>query len=278
MFSGRKLLIATKHDKEKVIAPVFETELGVTCVLPEGFDTDELGTFCGEIERKYDPITTARNKCLLAMESGNYDLAIASEGSFGPHPSLFFVPADQEFLIFIDKKNGLEISVSELSTDTNFDAREVNNQAELDAFAKSVNFPSHGIIIKDTRDNFTELRKGIINQNELLSTFEHFILKYGKAYVETDMRALYNPTRMHVIQKACLKLINKIKSACPACSSPGFGVTDARKGLPCDLCGFPTRSTLSYIYTCQKCHFEREEKYPNGKQTEDAAHCDLCNP
>jgi hypothetical protein len=83
---------------------------------------------------------------------------------------------------------------------------------------------------------------------------------------------------MHVIQKACLKLINKIKSACPACSSPGFGVTDARKGLPCDLCGFPTRSTLSYIYTCQKCHFEREEKYPNGKQTEDAAHCDLCNP
>jgi hypothetical protein len=29
MFQNRKLLIATKHQKEKVIAPILENELGV---------------------------------------------------------------------------------------------------------------------------------------------------------------------------------------------------------------------------------------------------------
>ena len=109
MFKGRKLLIATKHDKEKVIAPILEKELGVTCFVAENFDTDVLGTFTGEVERKDDPITTARNKCLMAMELNNCDLAIASEGSFGPHPAIFFVHADDEMLLFIDKKNDLEI-------------------------------------------------------------------------------------------------------------------------------------------------------------------------
>ena len=31
MFKGRNLLIATKHEKEKVIAPILEKELGVKC-------------------------------------------------------------------------------------------------------------------------------------------------------------------------------------------------------------------------------------------------------
>ena len=120
MFKGRKLLIATKHEKEKVIAPILEKELGVSWFVINDFDTDELGTFTGEIERKDDPIITARKKCLLAIELTNCDLAVASEGSFGPHPTIYFVPADDEFLLFFDKKNDLEIIVRELSTETNF--------------------------------------------------------------------------------------------------------------------------------------------------------------
>ena len=57
MFSGRKLLIATKHQKEKAIAPILEKELGVIAILASNLDTDVLGTFTGEIERKEDPIT-----------------------------------------------------------------------------------------------------------------------------------------------------------------------------------------------------------------------------
>jgi hypothetical protein len=108
MFQNRKLLIATMHRKESVIAPILEKELGVTYFLDETYDTDTLGTFTGEVERALDPVSTAREKCLRAMKKNNCDLGVASEGSFGPHPSLFFVNADDEFLIFIDSKNKID--------------------------------------------------------------------------------------------------------------------------------------------------------------------------
>ena len=47
MFKGRKLLIATKHHKEMIIAPILEKELAVTCYTSDVFDTDSLGTFSG---------------------------------------------------------------------------------------------------------------------------------------------------------------------------------------------------------------------------------------
>lgn len=45
MFKGRNLLIATKHEKEKVIAPILDKELGVNCFVVTNLDTDEFGTF-----------------------------------------------------------------------------------------------------------------------------------------------------------------------------------------------------------------------------------------
>jgi hypothetical protein len=278
MFSNRKLLIATKHEKEKVIAPILEKELGVKCFVPENFDTDLLGSFTGEIERKDDPITTARKKCLLAMEQNNCDLAIASEGSFGPHPSIFFIHADDEILIFIDKKNNLEIVERELSTETNFNGEEIKSVKLLHEFANQIKFPSHGLIIRKAKNDFTEIVKGITDSEKLDNTFQHFISTYGVAYVETDMRAMYNPTRMKVIEKATNKLAYKIHSCCPQCQTPGFGITSKKEGLLCMQCNIPTHSTLSYIYTCQKCDFTKEQMYPNQKTTEDPMYCDVCNP
>lgn len=278
MFKGRKLLIATKHGKEKVIAPILENKLGVKCFVSNDFDTDVLGTFTGEIERKDDPITTARKKCLMAMQQYNCDMAIASEGSFGSHPSIFFVPADDEILLFIDKKNNLEIIARELSTNTNFNSEEIKTENQLKDFAKRIHFPTHGLIIKKARNDLTEIVKGITDWETLIVTFHRFIEKHKIAFVETDMRAMYNPSRMNVIEKATEKLIAKIISYCPQCNTPGFGITDAKQGLPCSLCGFATRSTLSYIYTCQMCCYTKEVKYPNNKITEDPMYCDFCNP
>ncbi len=277
-FQDRNLLIATKHKKEKVIAPILEKELGVKCFVAPDLDTDELGTFTGEVERKDDPITTARNKCLMAMELANCDLAIASEGSFGMHPTIYFAPADDEFLLFIDKKNGLEIIAKELSMETNFNGSEIKTETELQEFATNANFPSHGLILRKSKDDFREIVKGITDEEQLNKAFFDLITNYGTAYIETDMRAMYNPSRMKVIEKAACKLVEKIKSICPECMTPGFGITDRKEGLPCQQCKFPSRSTLSFIYTCQRCTYQKEEKYPNGKQTEDPMYCDFCNP
>lgn len=278
MFNGRNLLIATKHQKERVIAPILEKELGLRCFIDPTLDTDKLGTFTGEIERKDDPITTARNKCLMAMELANCDLALASEGSFGPHPSIYFVPADDEFLIFIDKKNDIEVIVRELSVDTNFNVAEIKTEKELKTFAENAKFPSHGLIIRKSKDDYSKIVKGITNAETLISTFNHFISSHGTVYIETDMRAMYNPMRMKIIEDAVKKLVVKLKSHCPECNTPGFSITDIKTGLPCSICNFPTRSILSNLYSCQKCQFIHEEKFPKGKFTEDPMYCDVCNP
>ncbi len=278
MFKGRKLLIATKHKKERVIAPILESELGVECFTLDDFDTDELGTFSGEVERLDDALTTARKKCTRAMALANCDMAVASEGSFGPHPSLFFASANEELLIFIDQKNNLEVIAKSLSTETNFAGAEVKTKSELFDFAQHALFPSHGLILKNDADNFTDSQKGITDIESLNATFHSFLEQYGKVYVETDMRAMYNPRRMKVIQDTTIKLSEKLKSACPQCNCPGFSVTRVVPGLPCNLCNFPTRSTLSFMSSCQRCGFESMQKFPHGKQTEDPMHCDLCNP
>ncbi len=278
MFQDRKLIIATKHEKEKVIAPLLEKALGVSCFVKENFDTDTLGTFTGEIERELDPIATARQKCLMAMGLTNCDLGVASEGSFGPHPLMFFVNADDEFLIFIDKKNNLEIIARELSTATNFNGKEIKTEKELSEFAHSVNFPSHGLILRKTKDDNNHIIKGITDINYLKEGFHRLFDKFESVYAETDMRALYNPSRMRVIEAATQKLITKINSLCPQCSKPGFGIIDTKGGLECSLCGSPTNSILSHIYICQHCQYTKEEMYPHKKTTEDPMYCDYCNP
>lgn len=278
IFKGRNVLIATKHKKEKVIAPLLEKELGVHCFTDPELDTDLFGTFSGEVARKEDPISTARNKCLLAMERNNCDIAVASEGSIGPHPSLYFVASDDEFLLLVDKKYDLEIMVREISTATNFNGSEIATMDELLSFAKNAQFPSHGLIIKKGKEDVTAMVKGITNVKRLQETFLNFTSIYGGAFVETDMRAMYNPSRMKVIKEATKKLVAKIKSQCHNCSTPGFGVVDVKRGLPCECCNAPTRSTLSHVYGCVKCYYTEERKFPHGKTKEEPTFCDYCNP
>lgn len=278
MFANRALVIATMHQKEIAIQPILESNLGCKCLVPINFNSDQLGTFSGEIERFDTPIETARKKCEIAMKLTKTDLAIASEGSFGQHPSIFFAHADDEFLVLIDKQNELEIIVRELSLETNFNADYATNETELISFASKVKFPSHGLILRKSPDELEDITKGITNLEFLITQFHSLVSKYGKVYIETDMRAMYNPTRMEVIRKLTSKLIDKINSTCPNCSTPGFGVTKVKEGLPCSYCKFPTRSIKSHIYSCAKCDFTEEKKFPNGKQFEDPMYCDICNP
>lgn len=278
MFEGRRLVIATKHEKEKVIAPIVENYLGVRCFVPGNLDTDALGTFTGEIERKDDPLTTARKKCLKAMELTGCDLAIASEGSFGAHPSFYFVHADEEFVLLLDQKNNREIIAKTLSTDTNFNGKKIQTEAELKVFADAAKFPSHGLIIRNAKDGILRIEKGITDWGVLINLYYQFIDSFGSVYIETDMRAMYNPTRMVVIKDAVQKLVEKINSRCPECNTPGFTITKVNPGLPCELCNQPTSSILSYMSTCTKCYYTLENKYPYEKQFENPMYCTNCNP
>jgi len=277
-FKGRKAVIATKHKKEQAIAPILENELGLICVTIQDLDTDKLGTFSGEIERKDDPITTLRNKCQMAIDASGINIAIANEGSFGAHPSLFFAQADDEFVMLLDKEKGIEIIERELSLDTNFDGVEIKSEQELIAFAAKIGFPSHGIILKKEKNIFTGIIKDSRSLESLIENYHIIKNVDGTAFAETDMRALYNPTRMKIIEQATKRLAEKAKSLCPGCRTPGFGVVESVKGLPCEICGLPTRSVLKHIYRCQQCGYQTELEYPFKKRHESPQFCDYCNP
>ena len=277
-FKNRELVLASMHSKEIVMQPILEKRLGVSVIVAHGFNTDTLGTFTGEVERKDDPLTTLRNKCLLAMNHAGVDLAVASEGSFGVHPSAFFAHADDELVMLLDTKHNLEVVARELTLETNFNGSSIESEKQLKDFANKALFPSHKLILRNGENKKDKLVKGIGDWDELLIAYNEIVEEYGQVYAETDMRAMHNPTRMRVIAKATSNLIDKLSSLCPECQTPGFSVTKVLTGLPCQLCQQPTHSTLAYISSCTHCHFSTERKYPNDKIQEDPMFCDYCNP
>lgn len=276
-FKNRQLVIATMHGKEKVIAPILK-QLGVEIVLPQNFNTDSLGTFTGEIERTTNPLETAKQKCLQAMQLTGCHLAIASEGSFGPHPQYYFLPADEEIMVLIDTQNNLEIKTSFISTETNFAAKTCFNLQEVMTFAHQALFPSHALIIKPSEKIFTPIYKGVTSQVELTKHCTEILKTHHQVFVQTDMRAMHNPTRMKVIEQATQQLLSIINTTCPNCQAPGFVVTKAIQGLPCSWCKTPSSYTLYHILSCSKCNYSQEKKYPNGKQTIEPMYCQVCNP
>lgn len=274
-YQDRTLFIVTKHQKETIIGPLFQRAFGWNYQLIE-LDTDQLGTFTGEIERPGDPLTTARKKIESAIEQAN-DLIIVSEGSFGPHPTIGFIAGDDELLLLFDKKTNDEFVVRHVSTQTNFSGQEIFQPDQMHDFLQTVGFPEHAVIVREEKEGKV-VEKGIHSLDQLKSLSDYFFKNNKSFYLETDMRAMHNPSRQKVIAEACEKLIEKLKSSCPNCHHPGFDVKEVISGLPCMNCSYPTRSTLSYSYHCTKCGFSQEKKYPHGKTLEDPMYCDLCNP
>lgn len=276
-FKNRQLAIATMHGKEQVMAPLLQ-ELGVEIILPQNLNTDSLGTFTGEVERINNPLETAKQKCFQALQLTNGTLAIANEGSFGPHPSYYFLPANEEIVVLVDTKNNVEIKTSFISTETNFSAKTCYNIDEVLAFANQALFPSHALIVKPAENIFSPIYKGITSENDLKKYSSQILQTHQHVFVQTDMRAMHNPSRMQVIKQATEQLLTIINSTCPNCFSPGFTVTKTIKGLPCSWCNTPSNYTLIHEYECCKCGFKKEVKFPNGKEKIDPMYCQVCNP
>lgn len=263
------------HHKHEVIAPLLLKAFGLNTIVPEHLNTDVLGTFSGEIERTLSPIQTALKKCNMAMEICNCDIAIATEGSFGPHPSMPFIAAHHELIVLYDKKNELIITENIVSLNTNYSGKTIKNTSELISFLEACEFPTHAVIISDSSEKKTSIKKGIKNKLELVEYFNYLQNKNHAVYIETDMRAMMNPKRMSVIQDVCIKLIDKMNSICPSCGIPGFGITERKSGLPCELCNFPTRGISEVISSCEQCNHKTSQIIDTPA---DAGICDHCNP
>ena len=281
IYNNRVAILATMHNKEKVISPLLKEHLEINVIVPQGLNTDVFGTFTREIKRPDTQIITARLKAKKALEMYDEEIAIASEGSFAPHPLIPYIYANREIIIFLDQENGLEIIGEVFSMETNFNHQTISSLEEAEEFAQKVGFPEHGLVI--SFDNIstgkTQFIKGITSKENLINSVETAIKNTnGKFHIETDMRAMYNPTRMKNIAFATQDLINKINSLCPQCHTPGFMINQKIPGLPCELCHQPTSLIKAVIFQCQKCNFTQQQLFPNNQEFADPSLCEYCNP
>lgn len=280
VYSGRKIVLTSKHHKSRAIAPAMQQRLGAQ-VVECGLDTDQLGTFSGEVERPGKALTVVKRKCEWGMRETSLPLGMASEGSFGPHPMMPFLAMGQELLFFIDQINNFETFQSLSSENTNYKTETLASIEGLEKFAQQVRFPSHAIILRSTNNSSsTPLFKGIVDKDTLQQAFIECQgqSEDGKVWAETDMRAHLNPTRMSVIAELAGKLADRLAFPCPACELPGWGVVDSVKGLPCTWCGSATELVKTLTFGCVRCDHRREEPRPDGLTEAEPGRCPQCNP
>lgn len=278
LFQNRRVAIVTKHQKERAISPVFIENLGCIMTVVDEIDTDIFGTFNGKVDRVKNPMDTLKDKCIAGLDWLDGELGVASEGSFGPHPFIPFITANEEWMIFMDRKNGIEIMERSISTKTNFHQQEIGHLGELFSFAKRIGFPEHGIILKDTAEKAKHYFDKMHTYEALIEGFYRLKRVSSSIIAETDMRACYNPTRMAHIQELSQQLTKSILAECPQCQFPGFKVQHVISGLPCSCCETPTRKALKHLKECKKCGYMHTLTYPNGHRKADPGNCDRCNP
>ncbi len=279
IFNGRTAVLATMHGKEKVIAPILESELGIKIILPPNFDSDQFGTFTRDKARTGNQLEAARLKAHAAMKLAGVDIGIANEGSFGADPSMPFLQSNLELVLLIDAKNNFEIRGHHRSAETNMAGQYVSSVEEALEFAKRIGFSEHAVVVRKSEKDNSSIHKGIQSEDELRKYTQKLLGGFfqTKMYIETDMRAHMNPTRMEKIARATEDLVKNIGSTCPNCGMPGFVIVDVKKGLICSLCKSHTDSPAAYIRKCQKCGTERIIPRED-KQYEDPALCNWCNP
>ncbi len=281
-YAGSCIILTTKHAKSIAIAPPFWGKLEAS-VLEYVVDTDQLGTFSGEIKRKESALECARRKCEWPLDcfGDKVEFAMASEGSFGPHPFIPFLPCDHEILYFIDRKHGFHLYLSHLSEKTNYRMEAIDSLELLDKFAKNAQFPSHALILRpNSRETTAPIFKGVNSQLALEEAF--FESKKsaldGNVWIETDMRAQFNPSRMAVIGELAEKLAERLATHCPQCNIPGWGKVRVETGLTCSGCGSGTKLIKHEIHGCTKCSYEEVHQPSHGLEQAEPGNCQYCNP
>jgi hypothetical protein len=278
-YTGGVIALTTRHGKERALGRVFAVGLGARLQLCD-HDTDQLGTFSGEIPRLVDAASTCRAKALLGMQATGLRLGLASEASFGPHPAMPMLPVGQELLMFLDQECDLCVLEQRLEWRTNYSHTLLEPRDSPDAWLQQMGFPAHGVIARPAEPQLGLLFKGLQSSADLAEALERSRLAdpEGRVWLETDMRAHCNPTRMRSIRRLGVALVRRLRTPCPECGSPGWGLLNTKPGLPCSDCGTATELTLSEIWGCEQCGARREQARRDGRLQADPGQCPWCNP
>ena len=278
VYAGRKVALLTQHGKERVIAPVLEP--GLRCVIEHvtGFDTDQLGTFTRETPRPGTQLDAARRKAREGMKLSGLPVGMASEGSFASDPFTGLFPWNVELLVWIDDSLGIEV-VGMAQGAARGAHVQTSDWVEAEAFALREDFPRHRLVLRPQGQDDPRIHKGIADWNRLKSSFEECRAQSSnqQVFIETDLRAFANPSRMRHIEQAARDLLQRIQSCCPVCETPGYWVSERQPGLPCSACGLATSSYRNEVWTCLRCE-HKSVKARTDRALAEPRHCSYCNP
>lgn len=274
-YRGTSAAVGTRHHKEELVGPPL-ARLGITVVVAD-VDTDRFGTFTGEIDRPGSPIAVVEAKARAAIEVSGLDLGLASEGSFLPHPEAPSLIVDTELVALVDLDQGLTVIGRALVALAGIATEITRTDCEVDRFCRRVGFPAQGIVVKPADGTDRPVAKGITDTDWLRDAVIRTRSRTGSPLVrlETDLRAHLCPPRRPVIRAAAEDLARRLSRICERCGSPGVGLHHIRPGLPCGLCGCPTRLPAVEVHRCAACSHEQPD--PVEGQA-DPAQCDRCNP
>ena len=266
--------LLTQHGKDVVLEPLFRAAGFPGFITVRGFDTDQLGAFTGEVQRRGTTREAALEKARLALALSGCSVGLGSEGSFGPGP-LGLSAWDLEVLVLLDVQQGLELTA--VADGAALHRHGLVEPDGLTGFAEDAGFPEHSLVVR-AAEGAVPVAKGLRTWGALRSAFLEARAANGggAVFIENDLRADHNPTRMAVIAEAGKALIAKWQSRCPACACPGFAAVERVPGLPCGACGMETSVTRAQVLRCARCGHEVQRATSEAFASPGA--CDACNP
>ena len=275
-YFGKIAVLPTLHEKDSVITPIFQSELGIQ-VKVASIDTDQFGTFAGEIPRTMSQLDTAIAKARAAIASTGIPLAIASEGTIGPNPLIPIASSDLETMVFVDSEQELVIHESYRSEEITAARKIFRPGDNLDEFLRKADFPAHALIVRTEHALPIPPVKGIRDRAVLVQAIHDLSSDLGSVIVESDLRASFSPSRMRNIAACARLLARRIASLCPQCNTAGWGSVSPVFGLPCADCGSSVDSAVrADQYGCGKC--EHRQFFARAATVAEARFCDSCNP
>ena len=246
--------------------------LGIRVVENANWDTDQLGTFAGEVERKQSPEACALAKAKQAVQMTGLEIGLGSEGTFGGGPMPGIMNWNEEILCYYQPQYE-RVIFARASGPFHGEAMTLASATDLAQLEEASATGQRWVLRIDD-----EILKGL--------TFEEVekALDIAKSLgkltwpltVQPDLRAMHCPERQEMIREAAEDLARRLQACCPECEAPNFVVKEIEQGLPCELCSLPTKQPQAEILSCAECGFSQSQNV--AKPHADPRFCDWCNP
>lgn len=270
--------LTTMHGKEQQIAPAFGRIAGWELVVAQ-IDTDQFGSFDGEVPRTLSPKAAALAKAKLGAEQLGLRFGVASEGTIGHHPQFPLLTSDHELIAIVDLELGHELVVSHVSAEIIAERHVLSDDSNLEQIASLCDLPNHAANLIASGPSGREVRKDIRDLANLKLTVRDLGNKQDlrELVVESDFRAMSSPSRQRNIEHCAELAAQRVATRCPGCEYLGWGLVRYEFGLECRSCGFANEHLAKKgINRCLRC--ELEESFDLGVSLAEPAQCMVCNP